>query len=156
MTATSGQGKRLSPAFFALYHLLLFTWGLSCSLPGAVLTLILRLSRPASRRPCFYGAPVTRWEKEWSMCLGLFLFVSPDEDGKTPGVLPHEWGHSLQCAVLGPLFWPLVALPSLLWAFLPFFRRRRKRLHLPYMSLFTEAQATRLGERFTGLPSERF
>ena len=57
----------------------------------------------------------------------------------------HERGHHLQSMILGPLFLPLVGLPSGLWA-LYFSGRSRKN----YYSFLPERSANRLGRRVTG------
>ena len=60
-----------------------------------------------------------------------------DFDGKTE---KHEWGHTRQSLLLGPLYLPLVGLPSLLWA--TWWTPLRS---TSYFRFFTERWADRLG-----------
>ncbi len=52
--------------------------------------------------------------------------------------LMHEYGHTLQSIILGPLFLPVVGLPSLLWAGLPVFRKYREKSAVSYYRFYTE------------------
>jgi len=56
-------------------------------------------------------------------------------------------GHTVQSVILGPLFLPVIGLPSLLWAGLPVFRKYRERRSVSYYWLYTERWANFLGER---------
>ena len=64
----------------------------------------------------------------------VFLGSAPEQ------VREHEWGHASQSVALGPLYWLLVALPSLahacLFALSPGFRG-----HHRYLGFYTEAWA---------------
>ena len=62
----------------------------------------------------------------------------------------HEYGHTIQSVLLGPLFLPVIGLPSLLWANLPACARYRRNRGISYYSFYTEAWANRLGEWVTG------
>ena len=46
------------------------------------------------------------------MSMGMFLFLG-DHDKH---VLVHEYGHSIQSCILGPLYLPVIGIPSLIWA----------------------------------------
>lgn len=58
----------------------------------------------------------------------------------------HEYGHTLQSLLLGPLYLLVIGLPSFLWCQLPFFQERRKRRHISYYSFFPERWADALGK----------
>ena len=134
-----------------LYWALQWSWGVVQNIVGGLITLLLR------RRPRlgFYGACVTRWRARGSLSLGMFLFLGTSGDPSEPPtecerrVLVHEYGHSIQSILLGPLYLPLVGLPSVLWANLPALRRIRKRRAVSYYSVYPEHWANRLGERVT-------
>jgi len=106
--------------------------------PQTLLGLLLFLTR-RGKKSFFHGTAVTRWKYRSSVSLGLFLFVSEKGGEK---LLAHEYGHAVQSLLLGPLYLPVVGLPSLGWAV---FHRRRPAV--PYDSFFTERWADRLGER---------
>ena len=143
----------------ALYRLAQLTWGAPQSLAGAALTLRCR----RCPRENFHGAVLTRWPRKASLSLGLFLFVTDDPFYHYPAerknytdaafsrrLAVHEYGHSIQSLLLGPLYLPAVGLPSLLWSFLPSLAKKREREHLSYFSVWPERQANDLGELFTG------
>ena len=91
-----------------LYILLQCTWGFPQTLAGAVLFLVFLRSRHFRYR----RAVATQWPLAGGVSLGLFIFVSHES------LCYHEYGHALQSLMLGPLYLPVVGLPSLVWALL--------------------------------------
>ena len=141
-----------------LHPVLQWTWGFLQNAAGGLLALVLRRG-PKER---FFGAIVTRWRLGGSLSLGMFLFLGQcAPKGAPPAlvkecerrVLVHEYGHSIQSLLLGPLYLPLIGLPSLLWANLPVFRKLRKKRGISYYSVYPESWANRLGARATNLPA---
>lgn len=63
-------------------------------------------------------------------------------------LLVHEYGHTIQSLILGPLYLIVIGIPSTMWAFL--FEKKRKDEQIPYGAFFTEKWANRLRERVTG------
>jgi hypothetical protein len=94
----------------------------------------------------YKGSVCTEWKRNVGLSLGLFIFVWPDDTR----VCVHEYGHSIQSAVLGPLYLPIIGIPSAIWANLPALQKRRSHQHLSYYRFFPEKWANRLGERVTG------
>jgi len=141
-----------------LYLLLQCTWGLLQTAAGAAVCFRYR----SCRRFRFHGAVVTEYPLDASLSLGLFVFLSDhpprDRSGQIPDrdiprrLLVHEYGHTLQSLLLGPLYLPVIGLPSALWANLP--RCRRKwRDDVSYFRFFTERSANFLGEFAVKEPS---
>ncbi len=141
-----------------LYLLLQCTWGLLQTAAGAV--VFLRFRRCPHFR--FHGAVVTMYPLYSSLSLGPFIFLTDkpprDRGGKIPPpeiprrMLVHEYGHTIQSLMLGPLYLPVIGLPSALWAQLP--RCQRKwRGNMSYFSFYTEKSANYLGEKVTKAPS---
>lgn len=139
--------------FSVFYLILQITWGIVQNLFGALLWLILRIVSPEGGRYRFREAVVTEWKRPYSMGLGMFIFFGHAGDRSADGILVHEYGHTVQSMLLGPLFLPVIGLPSVLWAFLPCFVRLRKQRHLSYMSAYCEKWANRLGSAVTGIPA---
>lgn len=133
-----------------LYILLQCTWGAPQTIVGAVVYLIYRRCPHLN----FHGAAATLWQHGGSVSLGAFVFVAREQDGAWRGecsksemrVLIHEYGHTIQSLILGPLYLVVIGMPSLLWAGLPFFERKRRTLGISYYWLYTEKWADRLGE----------
>lgn len=126
------------------YRLWQWLWGLPQTLVGAVITLILRKQPHFS----YQGAVGTIWPLRSSMSLGMFLFLSRDWTPQDKGLLAHEYGHTVQSLLLGPLYLLVIGLPSIVWAgFKPIVRLRRRR-KLPYSWLYTERWADFNGKKF--------
>lgn len=129
--------------FSALYYALQWTWGLPQNLVG----LGMYLACGKAPREMFRGAAVTRWKLDrGSAGVGMFLFLSPWAGRKT---LAHEYGHSIQSLILGPLFLPVIGLPSLLWAGLKPAQAYRRKKGISYDSFYPERWANALGRKFT-------
>lgn len=135
----------------ALYLLAQCTWGLLQTAAGAA--VLLRYRR-CPRFRC-HGAVVTSWPRSDSLSLGMFIFLTDKPPRDRRGLVPHgeisrrmlvhEYGHTVQSLILGPLYLPVVGLPSLLWAQLPPCRRIWRE-DVSYFSFFTEKTANSLGE----------
>lgn len=83
------------------------------------------------------------------MGLGMFIFLSESamNGERREFTLMHEYGHTVQSCILGPLFLPVIGLPSLVWAGLPVFLRFRERRGVSYYRFYPERWANFLGER---------
>ena len=68
-------------------------------------------------------------------------------------LLVHEYGHTIQSLMLGPLYLVVIGLPSALWLNTPSFVRKRRQGRTSYYAFYTERWANRLGERALGEPS---
>lgn len=145
----------------ALYVIWQCTWGVLQTLVGACVFLLYR----TGEHSVFHGAVVTKWKRRSSVSLGMFLFltegpVSPAQgkDGLAAEdlrrrLLVHEYGHTVQSLILGPLYLLVIGLPSALWAASPGLARRRRRDRRSYFSFYTERWANKLGEMATGEPA---
>ena len=143
-----------------LYTLLQCTWGVLQTAIGSVVFLI---HHRAPHR-MFHGAIVTVWRHRSSVSLGMFIFITDDpyfynklKDNYTKSdlsarLLVHEYGHTIQSLILGPLYLLVMGIPSTLWGFLPSCANKRRR-GVSYFSFFTEAWANALGERACHAPS---
>ena len=128
-----------------LYVLWQYTWGILQNLVGTAVFL-LYLRRPHFR---YRGAVVTIWPiRAGSMSMGRYLFLYPGWKPYNPRLLAHEYGHTFQSLLLGPLYLPVIGLPSFLWAALPRFERLRREKGVPYAALYTEKWADSWGAKF--------
>ncbi|MBP3893017.1 MAG: hypothetical protein J6D34_03135 [Atopobiaceae bacterium] len=119
-------------------------WGLPQTVVGAALFCALRGWR---RCHAFRSAIVTEWRLRAGLSLGMFVFVPR---GASRDLVLHEYGHTLQSLFLGPLYLPVIVVPSLVWAGLPRLERYRLRKGYSYYRFFTERWANRLVHRLTG------
>ena len=91
-----------------LYYILNFTWGIIMNIIGAVGAGIMLA---AGKQPVRHaGSIVFRTGHNWGgVSLGIFSFICEESGEHT---LDHEFGHSIQNALYGPLFPFIVAIPS--------------------------------------------
>lgn len=139
-----------------LYTLWQCTWGILQTFLG----LILFVRHIKSRHFVYHGAIITEWNTKTSISLGLFVFVTANPffaekfegqlntDECSKRLLVHEYGHTIQSLILGPLYLIVIGIPSTLWGF--FGAKKRKNEQVAYGSFFTEGWANRLGEWVTG------
>lgn len=157
------KNSTLNPITILLTTLIQWTWGALQNVLGLVIFLI------CIRRPhrIFRTAVVTLWDRPDSLGCGMFIFLANQGSaGRSDNfklskfqqeTLFHEYGHTVQSLILGPLFLPVIGIPSFIWASLPFFDRLRERRRLSYYWLYCEKWATSLGNKVcaikkTGLP----
>ena len=127
------------------YTILQLTWGLPQTLLGLILYL-KNLRRPHERyRSCIE----THWKSKGGISLGLFIFTPETVQPNSEKIRVHEYGHTIQSLLLGPLYLPFIGIISYTWANLPYFKRLRKEKKIPYTACFVEAWASRLGEKVT-------
>ena len=126
-----------------LFSLWQWTWGLPQTLLGSIFWIVYR-NCPHSR---YHGAIVTDWPLRGSLGVGMFLFIGQGSDRDQ--ILIHEFGHSVQSLILGPLFLPIMGIPSFLWANLPWARRLRREKHVSYYVFYPESNANWLGSLVT-------
>lgn len=132
---------------FVFYWLLQWTWGIVQNSAGLVMFLFLL----GKRHFLYHGSVATVWNARGSLGLGMFIFISSVETNgeEFQKTLVHEYGHNIQSIILGPLFLPVIGLPSLLWCGLPLCRRYRQRKRVSYYRFYPERWANYLGEKIT-------
>ncbi|NMA06755.1 MAG: hypothetical protein GX928_03440 [Ruminococcaceae bacterium] len=88
------------------------------------------------------------------LSLGLFIFIPKKNaysnnlnDNKEELLLLHEYGHFIQSLIIGPLYLPVIGLPSAVWANSRHFRNIRKLKNKDYCEFYTEAWAERLSKK---------
>lgn len=138
---------------YLIFALIQCTWGFFQTLCGFVLFLIHRKEKH------FYykGAIVSEWKYPTSLSLGLFVFVTKQRiyiqnytrEEVAHRILVHEYGHTIQSLLLGPFYFLVIGIPSLLWCSLPFFETYRRKKNISYYSLYTEKWANYCGEKIT-------
>ncbi len=148
--------------FKIIYIVLQCSWGILQTIAGAVIFLL----NAKCEHHFFCGCTVTSWKLKSSLSLGEFIFVSDDpffyysnEKEKLTRsdfysqIEVHEYGHTIQSLILGPLYLLVVGVTSLTWAGLPYFAKKREKNGVSYFAVFPEKQANRLGEITTGKKS---
>lgn len=141
-----------------LYMIWQCTWGFLQSAMG-LLVFILHIR---DRHYIYHGAVITEWKSKSSVSLGMFVFVTNEPyfyeklkneytmEDLSKRLLVHEYGHTIQSLILGPLYLIVMGIPSTLWGFLPSLNNKRKNKRISYFSFFTEKWANYLGEKVVG------
>ncbi len=136
----------------SLFYFIQFTWGLPVNFFSGIVYLFFKIKRFRQER--FYNAFITyvpTVKHKGAMAAGIFIYISSaNSDVSNTGleILIHEYGHVLQTLILGPLYWIVIGLPSIVWA--RFFENYRDRREVSYYSLYCEAWANRLGKNNVG------
>lgn len=140
---------------YILYTFIQLTWGICQNALGILLWIILTIVNPKRRRGYYHGAILTYWKFSFSMGLGMFIFYGhhDKEESYAKAVLVHEYGHTIQSCMLGPLFMFVIAIPSTVWAFTPKFANWRKEGKYTYFDFYPESWANYEGERVLKMPA---
>ena len=145
-----------------IYRIWQSTWGILQTLLGLIMFIIHIKNRHFS----YHGAIITVWNGKSSVSLGLFVFITSEPyfatkyegqisvEGYSNRLLVHEYGHTIQSLIFGPLYLIIIGIPSASWAQLGAKKRREKQI--PYSDFFTEEWANSLGEWVTGEKSIDF
>ena len=144
-----------------LYFIWQWLWGIL----QYALGLIVFLFHIRDKHYFYHGAVITEWKSVSSVSLGMFVFVTNEPffyeklkneytaEELSERLLVHEYGHTIQSLILGPLYLIVIGIPSTLWGFLPSLNNKRKTDGISYFSFFTEKWANVLGEKVTGRKS---
>ena len=122
-----------------MIEILKFLWQLPQILVAFIYYQYLRY-RDGILDTCTYQGAVVfiKRKPSGSVTLGDHIFLSPIA---TDNTIKHEWGHTRQSLMLGPLYLIIIGLPSILWA-------ATHKVIAPnksYYWLYTEAWANKLG-----------
>lgn len=140
------------------YCIVQCTWGALQSLLGLINFFI----HIRDRHYLYHGAVITEWNDQSSISLGMFVFVTKEpyfldklkdeyqKEELSKRLLVHEYGHTIQSLILGPLYLIIMGIPSTIWGFWPSLSKKRRDQRISYFSFFTESWANRLGEKVTG------
>jgi hypothetical protein len=131
-----------------LYLLVQFTWGLGQTTIGLFFFLI-HITKPHKIYRC---AIETQWNNKYAgLSLGPFIFVPREENEYQGQVRTHEYGHTFQSLMLGPLY-AFVGVVSVGWGSIifPILKGTKKYKDVKYTKCFVEYWASWLGEKITG------
>ncbi len=139
-----------------LYIFIQCTWGAVQSIMGAGLMLLL--GKQKHFRGPYRCAILTEYNSDTlprcmrtlgSVSLGMFIFVNATRgEDNANRTAAHEYGHTIQSILLGPLYLFIVGIPSFLWC--KYYSRHRAEYTargIDYCSRFPEKQATYYGNK---------
>ena len=127
-----------------LYWILSLTWGALLSIPGLIGLLILRIAGCPVYKNGF-GYIVAVGNNWGGLNLGVISFIETPSDNYFQPTRRHEFGHSLQNIIFGPLQLFVVAIPSVIryWYFT--IRDNRGLPNKEYDSIWFECTASKYG-----------
>lgn len=122
-----------------MMEILKFFWQLPQTIASLIYFLYLRYKDEILDICTFQGAVVfIKKESYSSVTLGNHIFLSPRATDTT---VRHEWGHTRQSLILGPLYLIVIGIPSIIWAA----THRTIASNKTYDWFYTEAWANKLG-----------
>lgn len=127
--------------FRTIFLIIQLTWGIIATFIGFVFFLFTINKKHC----CYHGVIKTKWNLSSGLSLGLFIFVPNDEKIEAKMSI-HEYGHSIQNLIFGPLYLIIFAIPSFIWA--GFFTKYRKKNKINYYSIYPERCANYFGKLF--------
>ncbi len=120
-----------------------FIWGLPQNIIGLGL-LILSLFHPDHKIYKYKSAVIVDLPigNQGAVSLGQFIFIFSRY--KDVGFIErHEYGHTIQSHLLGPLYLLVIGLPSIIWN--KFFAEYRRVNKVSYYDFWVESWANKLG-----------
>ncbi len=128
-----------------LYYILACTWGAIMTVIGALVTIVLAIAMPFTSgkskiifEPYHWIYNIKVGKRSWG---GLELGLCFLTGRSSRGVAAHEFGHTFQNCLFGPLFPFIVSIPSALW----YHSSKRKTKKIPYDTYWFEDAATQCG-----------
>ena len=130
-----------------LFYLVQWTWGLTVNLAGGIAFWICTKIKGYRWQHFGYAKIVYVPWKGGGLSLGLYIFMKDNHKNKkwTYNTRIHEYGHTWQCLLLGPLYWVVIALPSFIWC--NCFAKYREKNNVSYYKLYCESWANNWGEK---------
>lgn len=139
----------------ALFYILSFTWGLPFVLVGLLVLAFIRifLHKKIFDYKVIAGRICIIWNSTLPGAINLGIVYILDKDSMFSVRLhKHEIGHSIQNAFLGPLFIPVIGIPSLIrasvWDKYSFKIYKKTGKFPDYDGIWFEGQATKLGATY--------
>ena len=129
-----------------LFYLWQFTFGLIQNIMGLFMLLVYKIK--GSKSEWYHYALITYIDKKnfGGVSLGMFIFINKNVEGdRLHDMKIHEYGHTVQTEILGPLWLFVIALPSFIWCGLPALVKLRREKNISYYWLYCEGWANLCG-----------
>jgi hypothetical protein len=126
-----------------LKEILLYIWQLPQNLLGLIMLLFMK---PYISKEKYKGITVVVSKKmSGGISLGNYIILSESNKDKVKSqkTWDHEWGHTRDSRMFGPLYLIAIGLPSLIWCWV--YGRFIPYTYNGYYKFYTEKRADRLG-----------
>ena len=127
-----------------LFYFVQFTWGFIQNFVGFI-GFLIKHKKCAHER---FGYSIITYApgNYGGVSMGIFIFMNPDRpDGWKHDTQIHEYGHTWQSLLLGPLYFLVIGLPSAIWCDFPVFKNYRQEKNVSYYWLYCEGWANLWG-----------
>lgn len=135
--------KIVRKILFYFWH---FTYAILQNIMGLVMLAVYKAK--GSESEWYHNALITYIDKKnfGGVSLGMFIFINKNVQGdRRHDMRIHEYGHTIQSLILGPLFLVIIAIPSAIWCNLPVFVKLRKEKNVSYYWLYCEGWSNLCG-----------
>ena len=115
-------------------------------LPQKIAAVIIKKLSKAEEIGEYNGAKIYYWRWQGGMSLSTNIFVPFEWYDRTAwqqNYVKHEYGHTIQSKMLGPIYLIVIGIPSFLWAWLG--DKYREKNNVSYYVFYTEKWANKLG-----------
>lgn len=129
-----------------LFYFWQFTYALIQNLIGIGMLIVYKAK--GSRSEWYHNALITYIERKnfGGVSLGMFIFINKNKTGDDlHDTKIHEYGHTVQSLILGPVWLFVIALPSMIWCGLPALCRLRREKNISYYWLYCEGWSNLCG-----------
>lgn len=126
-----------------LKEILLYIWQLPQNLLGLIMMLFMK---PYISKEKYRGITyVVSKKMAGGISLGNYIILSSSYADKirSKNIWDHEWGHTRDSRMFGPLYLIVIGLPSIIWAWM--YGKVIPYTHNGYYKFYTERRADRLG-----------
>ncbi len=149
ITQTKPPKRKKNEFLDFLFYLVQWTWGLPVNLVGGIAFLICTKIKKRRYSRFGYSYIVYLPWNAGGLSMGLFIFMKDGHKKKewTYNTRIHEYGHTWQCLLLGPLYYLVIALPSVIWC--NCFQKYREKNNVSYYKLYCESWANAWGQKAT-------
>lgn len=129
-----------------LFYIWQFTYAILQNIAGLVMFAVYKSKGAESEM--FHNAVITYIDKKnfGGVSLGMFIFINKNKTGdRLHDIKIHEYGHTVQSLILGPVWLFVIAIPSVIWCNLPVFVKMRKEKNVSYYRCYCEGWANLCG-----------
>lgn len=133
--------------FLFFYYLINFTWGILQNILGFCFFIAIK----PKKKEFYHGSLASYHEGNWGgVSLGMFIFINGKKDEEwIRSTRVHEYGHTIQNLILGPLYLLVIGLPSAIWCNGKKYIKLRKEKGVSYFDFYPEKWANHLGALVT-------
>ena len=138
-----------SRLFDIFFYLIQWTWGFSVNIVGGIAYLICTKILGYKHQKFGYANIVYMPWKQGGLSMGTFIFIRDEKERKEwlYNCRIHEYGHTWQCLLLGPYYYIVIAIPSMIWC--NCFQKYREKNNVSYYKLYCESWANSWGEKLS-------